>query len=86
VGDLERMIVVIGIAMVVLAVGLSLLLLLLQRAPKAMQQRVYDATARWNETMFGFLGRASYAYAVLMVVTIGLALIAAVALLFVPSN
>lgn len=78
------MIVAIGIATVVLTFGLTLVLLLLRRAPKGVQQRVYAATVRWNEQMFQFLGRASYAFAVFMVVAIGVTLIGAVAMLFTP--
>jgi Trk-type K+ transport system membrane component len=82
--DLERWTIVVGIGTVVLFVALILLLVLLQLAPKAMQQRVYAATARWNEMMLRLLDRGAYAFAVVMVVTIGLSLIGAVALLFVP--
>jgi hypothetical protein len=82
------MIVVIAVAMGVLLVGLlaglTLLVVILRLAPKPVQQRVSVAAARWNELMFEFLGRASYAFAVVMVVTIGLGLIGAVALLFAP--
>jgi hypothetical protein len=82
------MIVVISIAMGVLVVGLliglTLLLLLLRLLPKAVQQRVSVAMARWNELMLRFLDRGAYVFAVVMVVTIGLTLIGAVALLFAP--
>lgn len=71
-----------GVFFVVLLVGLTLLLLLLRLAPKAVQQRVRVAAARWSEQMFQFLGRASFAFAVFMVVAIGLTLIGAVAMLF----
>ena len=79
------MIVVIAIAAGVLFVLLMLLLILLTRlAPTTVQQRVYAATARWNEMMLRLLDRSAYVWAVVMVVTIGLTLIGAVALLFVP--
>ena len=83
--DLERMIVVVAIAMGVLFVVLTLLLILLTRfAPATVQQRVYAASARWNEMMLRLLDRGAYVWAVVMVVTIGLTLIGAVALLFLP--
>ena len=76
--------VAVGVFSVGLLVGLTLLLVALRFAPKAVQQRFQVAAARWNDRQFQFLGRASYAFAVVMVVTIALTLIGAVALLFAP--
>jgi hypothetical protein len=60
------------------------LLLSVRVLPDAAQQRIKSALTKWNTVSMRLLDRAAYPWAVLMVVTMGLMLIGAVAMLFVP--
>ena len=59
-------------------------LLLLRVFPRAAQEHVVSVFARWEKALMGMLDRGVYLWAVFMVVTIGVMLIGAIAMLFVP--
>jgi hypothetical protein len=52
--------------------------------PRSAQERVVSAIMRWNKASMTLLDRGTYPWAVLMVVTMGLMLIGAIAMLFGP--
>ena len=54
--------------------------MLVRVLPDAAQRRVQSALIKWNKVSVGLIDRSAYPWAVLMVVTMGLMLIGAVAI------
>jgi hypothetical protein len=52
--------------------------------PDSAQKRVASVLIRWNKASMRLLDHGAYPWAVYMVITMGLMLIGAIAMLFVP--